>query len=84
MAAQDACVELPVVDRERVGVLFGTAIGGVDVMEEGMHIVIEKGWNRLSPFAIGATMPNAPAFHLSMTTGALGYLGTITAACSSG
>ena len=84
MAAQDACLSLPVEDRERVGVLFGTAIGGVDVMEEGMHTVIEKGWNRLSPFAIGATMPNAPSFHLSMTTGALGYLGTITAACSSG
>lgn len=84
MAAKDACIELPVENRERVGVLFGTAIGGVDVMEDGMHLVIEKGWNRLSPFAIGATMPNAPAFHLSMTTGALGYLGTITAACSSG
>jgi 3-oxoacyl-(acyl-carrier-protein) synthase len=49
-----------------------------------MHVVIEKGWNRLSPFAIGASMPNAPAFHVSMSTGALGYLGTITAACASG
>jgi 3-oxoacyl-(acyl-carrier-protein) synthase len=84
MAAKDACLELPVANRERTGVLFGTAIGGVDVMEDGMHLVHEKGWNRLSPFAIGATMPNAPAFHLSMTTGAIGYLGTITAACSSG
>lgn len=84
MAAQDACLGLPVENRERVGVLFGTAIGGVDVMEDGMYTVIQKGWNRLSPFAIGATMPNAPAFHISMTTGALGYLGTITAACSSG
>lgn len=84
MAAQDACLQLPVENRERVGVLFGTAIGGVDVMEDGMHVMIEKGWNRISPFAIGAAMPNAPAFHVSMTTGALGYLGTITAACSSG
>lgn len=38
----------------------------------------------MSPFAIGAAMPNAPAFHVSMTTGAHGYLGTITAACASG
>jgi 3-oxoacyl-(acyl-carrier-protein) synthase len=56
----------------------------VDIFEEGMHITIEKGWNRLSPFAIGASMPNAPAFHVSMSTGAHGYLGTITAACASG
>jgi 3-oxoacyl-(acyl-carrier-protein) synthase len=46
--------------------------------------MVEKGWNRISPFAIGAAMPNAPAFHVSMATGALGYLGTITAACASG
>jgi len=84
MAAHDARLELPVANRERVGVLMGTAVGGVDSFEEGMRILLEKGWQRVSPFAIGAAMPNAPAFHISMTTGALGYLGTITAACSSG
>jgi 3-oxoacyl-[acyl-carrier-protein] synthase II len=46
--------------------------------------MFEKGWSRISPFAIGAAMPNAPAFHVSMNTGAHGYLGTITAACASG
>jgi len=84
MAAQDAHLVLPVENRERVGVLIGTAVGGVDTTEESMHIMIEKGWSRMSPFAIGAAMPNAPSFHVSMTTGAFGYLGTITAACASG
>ncbi len=84
MAAEDARLELPVANRERVGVLIGTAVGGIDATEDGMHVLIEKGWNRVSPFAIGAAMPNAPSFHVSMTTGALGYLGTITAACASG
>lgn len=84
MAAQDAGIQLPVEDRERVGVLIGTAVGGVDSTEEATRIMIEKGWNRMSPFAIGSAMPNAPSFHVSMTTGALGYLGTITAACASG
>lgn len=84
MAAQDAHLALPVENRERVGVLIGTAVGGVDTIEESLHIMIEKSWSRISPFAIGAAMPNAPAFHVSMTTGAHGYLGTITAACASG
>lgn len=84
MAAKDAGLELPVQDRERVGVLMGTAVGGIEATEEGIHTMVEKGWSRVSPFAIGAAMPNAPAFHMSMTTGALGYLGTITAACASG
>ena len=84
MAAHDAHLELPVENRERVGVLIGTAVGGIDATEEGMRTLLEKGWNRVSPFAIGAAMPNAPAFHVSMTTSAYGYLGTITAACASG
>lgn len=84
MAAQDAHLELPVVNRERAGVYFGTAVGGVDAIEDGIRTMIGKGWQRISPFAVGAAMPNAPAFHISMMTGALGYLGTITAACSSG
>lgn len=84
MAAQDAQLTLPVEKRDRVGVLIGTAVGGIDATEEGLRVMVEKGWNRVSPFAIGAAMPNAPAFHVSMTTGARGYLGTITAACASG
>ncbi len=84
MAAEDARLALPVEQRERVGVLLGTAVGGVDATEDNIHIMVKKGWSRMSPFAIGAAMPNAPAFHVSMTTGALGYLGTITAACASG
>ncbi len=84
MAAADARLKLPVAARERVGVLLGTAVGGIDATEEGMRTMLGKGWQRVSPFALGAAMPNAPAFHVSMTTGAHGYLGTITAACASG
>lgn len=84
MAAHDARLALPVENRDRVGVLMGTAVGGVDSTEDSLHIMIEKGWSRISPFAIGAAMPNAPSFHVSMATGAHGYLGTITAACASG
>lgn len=84
MAARDAGLELPIADREQAGVLMGTAVGGIDATEEGIRVMLEKGWNRVSPFGIGASMPNAPAFHMSMHTGAMGYLGTITAACASG
>jgi 3-oxoacyl-[acyl-carrier-protein] synthase II len=84
MAAIDAGIPLPVEDGERVGVLVGTAVGGFDKAEEGIRALASKGWQRVSPFAIGAAMPNAPAFHVGMVTGAKGYLGTVTAACASG
>lgn len=84
MAAKNAGVELPVEDAERVGVSVGTAVGGYDKAEEGIRALASKGWQRVSPFAIGGAMPNAPAFQVGMTTGAKGYLGTVTAACASG
>lgn len=84
MAAKDAQIELPVEDAERVGVSVGTAVGGYDKAEEGIKALAAKGWSRVSPFAIGAAMPNAPAFQVGMTTGAKGYLNTVTAACASG
>lgn len=84
MAALDGHVSLPVEDAERVGILVGTAVGGFDKAEEGIRALAGKGWQRVSPFAIGAAMPNAPAFQVGMVTGAKGYLGTVTAACASG
>ncbi|MGE5139021.1 MAG: beta-ketoacyl-[acyl-carrier-protein] synthase family protein, partial [Rudaea sp.] len=84
MAAKDAGITLPVVDCERVGVYIGTAVGGYDQVEFGVRTMLTKGWNRISPFAIGAGMPNGPAFVVSLHAGTKGYLGTVTAACASG
>jgi 3-oxoacyl-[acyl-carrier-protein] synthase II len=83
MAAADAHLGLPVEEGERVGILVGTAVGGFDKAEEGIRALASKGWQRVSPFAIGGAMPNAPAYHVGMITGAKGYLGTVTAACAS-
>jgi 3-oxoacyl-[acyl-carrier-protein] synthase II len=84
MAAQDAHIALPVGEGERFGIYVGTAVGGYDKAEEGIKALAGKGWQRVSPFAIGAAMPNAPAYHVGMVTGAKGYLGTVTSACASG
>lgn len=84
MAAADAQINLPVEDPERVGVYMGIAVGGFDLVEEGVRTMLSKGWQRVSPFIIGSVMPNAPSFHISMVTGLQGYLGTVTAACASG
>lgn len=68
---------------ERVGVLIGSAIGGFDEAERGIHIIRDKGWKRLSPFILAASLPNIPAYHLSHTYGTKGYISTIATACAS-
>ncbi len=70
-------------DPERVGVLIGSAIGGFDEAERGIHTIRDKGWKRLSPFILAASLPNIPAHHLSYAYGTKGYISTIATACAS-
>ncbi len=71
-------------NEERVGVLLGTAIGGFDEAERGIHIIRDKGYMRLSPFVLAAALPNIPAHHLSYIFGTKGYISAISTACAAG
>jgi len=71
-------------DQERVGVMLGTAIGGLDKMDEGANILRKQGYARVSPFSIPESVPNMPAHHVSKTYRALGPLNTVVTACASG
>ena len=69
---------------ERVGVVMGTAIGGFDMMMQGVDTLREKGVKRLSPFAIPEALPNMPAHHVSLHYGARGFNNTVVTACAAG
>jgi beta-ketoacyl-acyl-carrier-protein synthase II len=84
MAVADSRLPLPLPDPERVGVVFGTAIGGLEKAAEAIRILQEPGGAHVSPFAVPATLPNMPAFHVSLHFGALGPNMTITTACAAG
>jgi len=69
---------------ERVGVVVGTAMGGFDMAARQMRVLWQKGWQRVSPFALPASIPNMPAFHISRFFGAQGPTTTVTSACATG
>jgi 3-oxoacyl-[acyl-carrier-protein] synthase II len=69
---------------ERVGVYFGTAIGGWDRGLEGVYALREKGLSRVNPFVLPATLANMPAFHVAKYFGAHGPNITISTACATG
>ncbi|MGQ9627729.1 MAG: beta-ketoacyl-ACP synthase II [Anaerolineae bacterium] len=71
-------------DGERTGVLLGTAIGGFDEAEAGVLVIHNKGYAKLNPFVLSASLPNIPAHHLSYVFGAKGYISTVATACASG
>lgn len=84
MAWADAQLDHGGIDPDRTGVYLGTGVGGYDVGESSVEFLLKRGPAHFSPFAVGALMPNASAFHVSHALGLHGYNGTVTTACAAG
>jgi len=72
------------VDRDRVGVVVGTSIGGIGTLLEGHDVLRERGPRRLSPFVVPMTLPNMTAAFVSMHGGFRGPIACPVGACASG
>lgn len=83
-AMDDAALPRKSAQPERVGVYFGTAIGGWDRGMEGVNTLREKGLSRVNPFVLPATLANMPGFHVAKHFGAHGPNITISTACATG
>ncbi len=69
--------------RERVGVDFGSSLGGHDLAQQASFKFRTEG-RRPGPFSLIQSIPNIPAHYISKVTGALGPLVCISAACATG
>jgi 3-oxoacyl-[acyl-carrier-protein] synthase II len=84
-AVHDASLDLPNIDRERVGVLMGTAFGGaMDESQDAAKTLIERGPMKVSPFYMVRMLPNMAAHHVSCYFDTKGYTSTVVVACASG
>ena len=86
VAAREAWADAgaPKVDPERLGVVVSSGIGGVASTLAGYDVLREKGWSRISPFAIPMLMPNGSAGWLSIEFGARAGAHATVSACASG
>lgn len=71
-------------DKERIGVLVGTGIGGAQTHEDQTLVLDHKGERRVSPFTIPMMMANAGAAAISIRHGLQGPCETISTACATG
>ncbi len=67
----------------KVGVILGTAGGGLQTQDENYRQVYEESKNRVHPLIVPKLMNNAAASHVSMKYNAKGPCFTIASACSS-
>jgi 3-oxoacyl-[acyl-carrier-protein] synthase II len=69
-------------DAERVGVVWGTGIGGIRSLEEGVDVLNARGPDWVNPYTLPMMIPNMVAGHIAMEWGIKGYSSCSVTACS--
>ena len=70
-------------DMDRVGVMMGVGIGGLEVTGENYKALFDKGPDRLSPLAVPELIPNEAAGNISIALGTKGPAQVVATACAS-
>jgi 3-oxoacyl-[acyl-carrier-protein] synthase II len=74
----------PAVDGDRLAVVVGTGIGGIQTLIDAHDVLGTSGFRRVSPRTVPMLMANAAAAQISIEYGARAGAYTTAAACASG
>lgn len=83
-AMQDSALEVTEQNAERIGVIVGSGIGGLPLIEETHAELVSRGPRRISPFFVPASIINMISGHLSIKYGLKGPNLAIVTACTTG
>ncbi len=83
-AMKDANLMIDEQNRDRVGIVIGTGIGGIGTMLENNALLQERGPERVSPFLIPMMISDSAAGILAIRTGARGPNMSLVTACATG
>lgn len=76
--------EVAHLDLERVGVIVGSGIGGLSLIEETAKVLHESGPRKVNPFFIPASIINMVSGHISIHKGYQGPSYGLVSACTTG
>ncbi|NLG55828.1 MAG: beta-ketoacyl-ACP synthase, partial [Rhodococcus sp.] len=74
----------PEVDKDRLGVVIGTGLGGGEALVDAVDKMRGGGYRKVSPYTVQMVMPNGPAATVGLELGARAGVITPVSACSSG
>ena len=83
-ALEDSQIQINESNEDQVGVLIGSGIGGIEILEKQIRRLQEKGPRRVSPFFIPMMISNIAAGQVSIFSGAKGPNSNTVTACASG
>ncbi len=71
-------------NRDRIGAIIGTGVGGISTLIEQVKRYLEKGPHWISPFTVPMIIPDAPGGQIAISFGMRGPNYAIVTACASG
>lgn len=83
MALEDAGINQDELEKDRVGVVLGSGIGGMETLEDTARVLHEKGPGRVSPFFVPMMIGNMAAGQVAIALGVTGPNITVVTACAS-
>ena len=83
-ALADAGIDLEVEDRERIGAMMGTALGGVGYAETQIHDFLLQGAKGLNPLLALTVFGGAASCNIAIELGVMGPNSTNAMSCASG
>lgn len=76
--------ELKDLDRQRCGILIGSAMGGMGTFAAGEEALVTSGYRKMNPFCIPFTISNMGGAMLAMDLGFMGPNYPLATACATG
>ena len=83
-ALKESGLEITEANRDQVGVVIGSAIGGLEEIEEAHTVLKDRGPSRISPFTVPMMIADMGAGQVSISLGARGPNFATVSACASG
>jgi len=83
-ALEDSKLKIDDSNRDRVGILVGTGIGGINVVLNEVETYRVKGPRRVSPFLIPMMLPDTASGQIAINFGARGPNLSVSSACATG
>ena len=83
-AAQHAGLQVTDENRDRIGVIVGTGIGGIGTLLDQVEVMREKGIDRVSPFLVPMMIADNAAGTIAIRMGVRGPNAAFVTACATG
>jgi 3-oxoacyl-[acyl-carrier-protein] synthase II len=83
-AVEDAGLEINDGNRDRIGVIMGSGIGGVSTIYEQVQVLLQRGPDRVSPFLVPMMLADTAPAMVAINMGLRGPNLAVVSACASG